>query len=279
MPNGGQQEVVMLFNNEGSVMAEMHFSTFERLLNGDDKLDGHAASLVKAAYCVVGNGLALRGAVFFLFSVNEEGYIDPSFNLPLRYLVQQAGVAQDLGQGGIRKASRGQCPVPWHAVNLWEPDSEQGLSQVQSRIYRNKLKLKNSTGCRDEDFFPPESLSIELSTVDSQQEAGARKQGNRPAHLRVTDTRDAQGRNQQFAAKLTEVFGDAGKLSLQDLIRLHAEQLEQAKMQYREQVEAQQMSYLDQLRCAREEIHELKVALRQEQGRNRRLQQMLRGDI
>jgi hypothetical protein len=279
MPNGGQQEVVMLFNNEGSVMAEMYFSTFERLLNGDNTLEGHAASVVKAAYCVVGNGLAVRGAVFFLFSVNEEGYIDPSFNLPLRYLVQQAGVAEDLGQGGVRKASRGQCPVPWHAVNLWEPETEKGLSQVQSRIYRNKLKLKNSTGCRDEDFFPPQALTIELSASDSRQDLDYQLQGNGFANLSSSDERQAQDKTQLFAAKLTEVFGDAGKLSLQDLIRLHTEQLEQAKLQYRDQLEAQQMSYLDQLRCAREEIHELKVTLRQEQGRSRRLQQMLRGDI
>lgn len=279
MVNGGQQEVVMLFNGEGDVMAEMNFSTFERLLNGDSTLEGHAASVIKAAYCVVGNGLSVRGVVFFLFSVNEEGYVDPTFNLPLRYLVQQAGVAEDLGQGGVRKASRGQCPVPWHAVNLWEPVEEKGLSLVQSRIYRNKLKLKNNNGCRDEDFFPPQAQSIELSATDSREDVKYQLQGNLLSQSAQSHQFEAQDKNQQFAAKLTEVFGDAGKLSLQDLIRLHAEQLDQAKVQYRQQVEAQQMSYLDQLRCTREEIHELKVALRQEQGRNRRLQQMLRGDI
>ena len=64
-----------------------------------------------------------------------------------------------------------------------------------------------------------------------------------------------------------------------NLIRLHSEQLNEAKAKYRQDVESQQMAYLDQLRAAREEIHALKVALRQEQGRSRRLQQMLRGDI
>ena len=279
MVNGGQQEVVMLFNGEGDVMAEMNFSTFERLCNGDNTLDGPAASLIKAAYCVVGNGLSVRGVVFFLFSVNEEGYVDPTFNLPLRYLAQQAGIAEDLGQGGIRKASRGQCPVPWHAVNLWEPEADKGLSLVQNRIYRNKLKLKNNTGCRDDDFFPPQAQSIELSATDSSEDVDYQLQGNKLGHSAQPDQLQDQDKSQQFVAKLTEVFGDAGKLSLQDLIRLHAEQLEQAKQQYRQQVETQQMSYLDQLRCAREEIHELKVALRQEQGRSRRLQQMLRGDI
>ena len=143
MSKGGQQEVVMLFNSEGEVCEEMHFSTFENYLAGKQNLESFAASVVKAAYCVVGNGLSVRGVVFFLFTVDEDGNIDPDFNLPLQYLVQQAGIGDDLGQGGIRRASRGQCPVPWHAVNLWDPDSEGGVQLVQSRVYRNKLKLKN----------------------------------------------------------------------------------------------------------------------------------------
>jgi hypothetical protein len=85
--------------------------------------------------------------------------------------------------------------------------------------------------------------------------------------------------NVEYGAKLNEVFGDAGKLSLQDLIRLHTQQLDQARTKYRDDVETQQTAYLSQLRSCREEMHDLKVALRQEQGRNRRLQQMLRGDI
>ncbi len=174
--------------------------------------------------------------------------------------------------------------MPWHAVNLWEPQAEQGLAQVQSRIYRNKLKLKLSTGCKDEDFFP-EPVSVELfeNSNDPLPFDNCSSNGDRNPHVKPNadpaNPPDTLAQNQAFAAKLTEVFGQAGKLSLQDLIRLHAEQLEQAKAKYRDDVETQQMVYLDQLRSAREEIHELKVALRQEQGRNRRLQQMLRGDL
>ena len=79
--------------------------------------------------------------------------------------------------------------------------------------------------------------------------------------------------------KLTQTFGQDGRLSLQEVLRAHAEQLQDAKAQYRTDLEAQQQAYLDQLRTARDEIHDLKVALRQEQGRNRRLQQMLRGEV
>ena len=77
MSRGGQQEVVMLFNADGSILDEMMFSAFEDLLNGNHTLDGSAASVMKAAYCVVGNGLSLRGTVFFTFSVDENGVVDP----------------------------------------------------------------------------------------------------------------------------------------------------------------------------------------------------------
>lgn len=277
MSQDGQQEVVMLFNAEGQIQDEMFFSAFEELLNGERSLEGYAASSTKAAYCVVGNGLNLRGAAFFLVNIDEEGAVDPTFNLHLSYLVRNAGVGPDLGQGPVRVASRAQCSVPWQAVNLWEPDNENGLEQIQKCLFRNKLKLQSSTGYRDEDFFTPLAESFEL--VDS-------------SVLEPSDVFDEQellpslsaqvpevAVNVEYGAKLNEVFGDAGKLSLQDLIRLHTQQLDQARTKYRDDVEIQQTAYLSQLRSCREEMHDLKVALRQEQGRNRRLQQMLRGDI
>ena len=297
MSEDGQQEVVMLFNAEGQIQDEMMFGAFEELLDGETPLEGYAASSTRAAYCVVGNGLNLRGAVFFVVNVDEEGVVDPTFNLPLQYLVQNAGVGKDLGQGPVRMASRAQCSVPWQAVNLWEPDSEDGLEQIQKRLFRNKLKLKSSTTYRDEHFFTPLAEPFELFDNDVSEVLDAAENGQTESecedlHIRQADDTQADKarlssvpptsevpRTIEYGTKLNEVFGDAGKLSLQDMIRLHTQQLDQAKAKYRDEVEAQQTSYLHQLRSCRQEMHELKVALRQEQGRNRRLQQMLRGDI
>jgi hypothetical protein len=264
--------------------------------------------------------LNLRGAAFFLVNVDEEGVVDPTFNLPLSYLVRNAGVGRDLGQGPVRVASRAQCSVPWQAVNLWEPDNEDVLEQIQKCLFRNKLKLKSSTDYRDEDFFTPLAESFELvdnsilgpsdafdeQCFDDQIEASEGdvktwdirspdedqpeqpKQPELPEQFEQSKPESlpslsAQApevaANVECGAKLNEVFGDAGKLSLQDLIRLHTQQLDQARTKYRDDVETQQTAYLSQLRSCREEMHDLKVALRQEQGRNRRLQQMLRGDI
>jgi hypothetical protein len=44
-------------------------------------------------------------------------------------------------------------------------------------------------------------------------------------------------------------------------------------------MERQQQGYLEQIKNCREEIQKLKSALRHEQERNRRLQQLLRGDV
>lgn len=277
MSKDGQQEVVMLFNAEGQIQDEMFFSAFEELLDGERSLEGYAASSTKAAYCVVGNGLNLRGAAFFLVNIDEEGAVDPTFNLPLSYLVRNAGVGPDLGQGPVRVASRAQCSVPWQAVNLWEPDNENGLEQIQKCLFRNKLKLQSSAGYRDEDFFTPLAEPFEL--VDNSVLEPSDVFDEQEPLLSLSAQVPEVAVNVEYGAKLNEVFGDAGKLSLQDLIRLHTQQLDQARTKYRDDVEIQQTAYLSQLRSCREEMHDLKVALRQEQGRNRRLQQMLRGDI
>lgn len=313
MASAGPLHLVMLYDADGDVCEEMLHSTFQALLAGEGRLERHAASVTKAVYIVVGNSLAIRGVVYFQFAVDEDGRVDPAFNLPLQYLVQQAGLGEDIGQGPIRKASRGQCPVPWHAVNLWEPSAEQTVDTLQKIIFRNKLKIDNLSDYRDEDFFSSPADAIDLvdimlleeddempteqetaSAAPSRAQTEPQNQAEKPRPKRAEQdvTRSTHNgasqnpgpsplaaKNQEFTAKLTEVFGEAGKLSLQDLIRLHTDQLNQAKAKYREDIETQQMSYLDQLRACRDEIHSLKVALRQEQGRNRRLQQMLRGDL
>ncbi len=261
MANYGHQEMVMLFNSDGEIAEELHLSEFNDLVAGEWLLPECAASQLKAGYCVVGRGLQLEGIVFFLLSVDEQGQADSTFNLPLRYLVQQAGFGGELSHGLVRKASRGQCPVPWHSMNLWEPAEEEILETIQQRIFRNKLNLK-SVLQGGINIFADVDKDPGIELIEE-----------------ALDTEVAvKPLSQQFAERLDQTFGQNGRLSVQDMVRLHAEQLSAAQSHFRDEVEKQQSTYLDQLRAARDEIHELKVALRQEQSRNRRLQQMLRGD-
>ena len=246
----GLAEAVLLFEPDaGQVSQEIHFRDFEALVEGSALLETFAASVVKAAYVVVGNALSIQGLVFFTFRVDENGRVDPAFNVPLRYLVQNAGSGPNLGAGSIRLACRSQCPVPWHSVNLWEPTLEGEASScqlAQKIIWRNRLGLKATARLQ--------KTSDEVVLEDA-----------------VVEQR-------KLEARLTDTFGEAGKINLESLIRQHNEQLTRVSDRYRSDLERQQQVYLEQIRSCRDEIQRLKAALRNEEERSRRLQQLLRGE-
>ena len=77
--------------------------------------------------------------------------------------------------------------------------------------------------------------------------------------------------------KLTETFGEEGKVSLGNFMRQHNDQLLDAKQRFRDDLLQQQQNYLDQIRGLKDELHKLKANLRHEQDRNRRLQELMRG--
>jgi hypothetical protein len=190
----------------------------------------------------------VRGLVFFQFNVDEDGLVAASFNVPLRYLVGNAGLGPDLGMGPIRLACRGQCPVPWHSVNLWEPQGE-GDSHpamlAQKAVWRNRLGLKPMATKQIHDDVVCSTISEEQLVLEE---------------------------------RLTETFGEEGKVSLQQLIAQHSVQLTEVGQRYRSDLQQQQRAYLDQIRDCRDEIQQLKATLRHEQERTRRLQELLRGE-
>ena len=79
-------------------------------------------------------------------------------------------------------------------------------------------------------------------------------------------------------ARLTETFGEEGKVNMENLIRQHNERLSEVSSKYREELAEQQQTYLLQIKDCRDEIQALKSALRHEQQKSRRLQALLRGD-
>ncbi len=256
----GLAEIVLLFEEDGSsIDSEMLFSEFEALVSGSSvgnktNLDQYAASGVPAVYAHVGAGLIVRAMVFFQFSVDEEGQVDKGFNLPLTYLLEQAGQGPDLGMGAVRMASRTQCPVPWHAAKLWEPQGEgeeHSAMLVQKAVWRNRLSLKASgTG-------QPMEAGIELFAYG--------------------DETPINDKLHTLENKLIETFGEDGKVGVKHLIHQQGEQLSKISDKHRADLEVQQKTYLTQIRGHRDEIQKLKSLLRHEQERSRRLQAMLRG--
>ena len=248
--SNGLDEVVLLFNAEGTaVTGEVRFGDFQALLDQAGTLESYAASQAKAAYVLVGTGLTICGVVLFTFHVNEDGFVDPSFNVPLHYLLENAGAGPDIGNGPLPLACKGQCPVPWHASKLWRSAGEgddHAVMLVQKAIWRNRLGLKPSA-------LKPDTDDFDFASLEAQHE--------------------------RFDARMSAAFGDDAKVSLPQLISQHSDQLAEVRQRYRADLEQQQRAYLDQIRDCRDEIHRLKVALRNEQERSRRLQELLRGNL
>ena len=267
MSQGNHQLIIFLCDADEAIVEEMTYSDFDSLQKGERLLESYAASVQTGCFCVVGAGLTLQAVVFFLLPIDEHGRVDPGFNLPLLYLAEQAPVTANVGQGDIQVASRGQCAIPWHSLNLWEPEGDEFVHTLQQRIYRNRLKLKSVIS--DGVVFKPEAPSDVHELPDF---AGT----DRPTMAVAPVAEGNVALSAAFTERLDQVFGADGHLSMQDLIRLHSDQLAQAKRQYRTDIEEQQAAYLAQIREAKDEIRELKVALRQEQSRNRRLQETLR---
>ncbi len=106
-------------------------------------LVARAGTAAEAVYATLGPGLLVQELVFFLLPLDAAGAIDAQFNIPLEYLAQHAGEREDLGLPGLRAASRAQCPVPWMALRLWEPESgtETEARRVQRLLLTNRLGL------------------------------------------------------------------------------------------------------------------------------------------
>ncbi len=118
-------EAVLFFNDSG-VCKEMLYPEFEALLDGLVRMPEYADRQMHLAYVLINPRLQARAAVFFYLDFDEQGGADTGWNLPLRNLAERAGRGPDMGGGPIRLACRSQCPVSWHQMHLWDPESSAG---------------------------------------------------------------------------------------------------------------------------------------------------------
>lgn len=231
------QELVVLFDAAGdAIEQEMPMGRFERLQQGLEQLETRAGESVRAAYVTIEPGLRVAGLVFFLLPFDATGAIPESFNLPLEYLAEFAGERSDLGIGPVRAASRAQCPVPWMALKLWEPDARPDgpARAIQRTVLLNRLGLNSHSAAM---AAAPATRSDAVLAV-----AAPVARGNQALAL-----------ERAAAQSAPEPQRDA--LGMID------------------------PSYLEQIRRLRAEVLELKGALRRERERNRRLQELLRGQF
>jgi hypothetical protein len=263
------QDLVVLFDSSTLAIArEMTLADFERIRCGEVRLPEREGEVVRAAYVTVGPGLRVVGLVFFLLPVDSEGRTPDPFNVPLQYLVEHAGVRNDLGIGAARVASRAQCPVAWLAVKLWEPTpGEDGHARVVQRaVMLNRMGLSSRPEIVDGD--DPQGWQEPAITLAPVFEipppaAPATVQWRMPAPAVAQPVPDVQAQIQAQAQAQVQ------PQPLQAPVRTPA---------FHHELAALEQGYLEQIRRLRGEILELKGALRSERERNRRLRSLFRGE-
>ncbi len=135
------QELLFFLTDDLEIQVEMPYGEFEAVQNGAATLTTLAGRLVKAVYAGIGDELVVRGMVLFQLELDAQGGLVTPFNLPLKHLLQHAGSGPDLGHGPIRLASRSQCPVPWHARQLWTTQNNEPLQKIQHAVMHNTSGL------------------------------------------------------------------------------------------------------------------------------------------
>jgi len=135
------QELLFFLTDDLEIEVEMPYGEFEAVQNGAASLTTLAGRSVKAVYVGVGDELVVRGMVLFQLELDAQGAFAAPFNLPLKHLLQHAGAGPDLGHGPIRLASRAQCPVPWHARQLWTTRTDDPLQKIQHAVMHNASGL------------------------------------------------------------------------------------------------------------------------------------------
>jgi hypothetical protein len=237
------KEAVFFFKGT-RVTTELHYSEFEALLTRAAPVAGEPGGRLRGIYVVIGSSLAVRGAVCFELGVDGDGYADPEFSVPLRHLVRSAGPGLDIGCGAIRLACRSQCPLEWHAANLWEPalEGEQNpLRLVQEMVWRNRLGIK---------------IEADVPNLGARGGSGVEPTVVPDAHRELPDLADVEALEASY------------RRQIEHLIRKHRLELEQ-----------QQQISLEQVRMKHDEVQRLKSMLAREQNRTNRLQQLLRGEV
>ena len=252
----------MLFEQQ-QITCELHYEEFEAVLNQSTHLPDFAASRVHAAYAAVGASLSVQGVVLFQVYVDEQGYADPGFNLPLRYLLRNAGSGPDLGRGAIKLACRGQCSVPWHSKNLWHPEAEgeqHPAMLVQKAVWRNRLGLPLiNAPCSAE---PDALVASGGGTIAS---------GFAAAEL-------AEHADATCGTQIDDIIASDGRVNVRQLIEQHHKSVRELERKHQDALVQQQQIHLEQIRRTREELRQARGALEHERYRNRMLQQLLRGD-
>lgn len=136
------EAVLFLVNHV--IAKQMLYSEFQAVLDGYVPLADLRNKTIEAVYVKVNHSFCVTGAVFFTLDIDDSGFVDKDWNLPLNQLCEKAKSGPDMGAGPINMASRNQCPIEWHAESLWQPDTSDVsgvICLIAKAIKQNRLGL------------------------------------------------------------------------------------------------------------------------------------------
>ncbi len=124
------RELVM-FWDEDEIARTMLFDDFDATLSGMAPMSHYARQERRGAYLQVDETLTVKGCALFTIRFDKQGYAESGWNLPLKHMVEVAGLGPDMGRGPIRLACRSQCPVSWHSPRMWDPVLREELNTFE----------------------------------------------------------------------------------------------------------------------------------------------------
>lgn len=257
-------EAVLFFNDSG-VCKEMLYPEFEALLDGLVRMPEYADRQMHLAYVLINPRLQARAAVFFYLDFDEQGGADTGWNLPLRNLAERAGRGPDMGGGPIRLACRSQCPVSWHQMHLWDPESSAGRNHfvlIRDALRRNQLGL-----LVDEEPAAVEPQRLQMAAEEQWYAAG-------PAAPKAPPAEPPRKQEDEQAARLAQLVKQQ-RQQLAALARQQEQRLAGLARQHEEELARREQDARGQLDILRSEVLSLQQALERQARENAELQQRL----
>ena len=136
-------EAIIIFDND-EIIKEITYAEFQAILDNYVPLHDVALKSMKAVYVYIDAMLPVITAVFFHIEFDRKGFVDNSWNVPLRQLAGSAVKSPDMGFGQMSVVSYSHCPIDCHKHSLWDPATKGAvnhLDKIGKTLKSNKLGL------------------------------------------------------------------------------------------------------------------------------------------
>lgn len=140
-----EKAAAVIFMGTEGVTRELLYAEFQAILDGFIPLETNGPEAIRAVYVEIDCDLHVTAAVFFSFMLNQDGFVERSWNLPLLDLARTAEAGPNMGAGPIKLVCKSQNAVELFSEFLWDPKlaaNASDLTILKKAIKRNKLGIQ-----------------------------------------------------------------------------------------------------------------------------------------